>query len=391
MSAPAAKPLMGRLFWKFFVFLWLAQLLTAMGVGAMIWLARNEHGSGGFPPTVGFREHPAPGIPTGATMAPGDRSGPPSLPPGPPRLLPPLMPMLAGSIVSLVFAALLAAYFARPIRDLREALGAISEGALDTRVSPRMRERRDELSALGVEFDHMAARLQSVVEGQRRLLHDVSHELRSPLARLQAAADLLRQQPDRSAVFVEQIERDTNRMNRLVGELLTLARLDTGIQPNMDEYVELMRLLAEIAQDGNLEAEASACRIVLDGAGPATVRGNAELIRRALENVIRNALRFSPPGGRIVIHLQHDPVQGRVGIEIADSGPGVAASDLDAMFEPFFRSGAEDTYSGYGLGLAIARQVVKQHGGEIEACNGAGGGLVVRIFLPAEQGRQRPR
>lgn len=391
MSARATRPLIGRLFWKFFVFLWLAQLLTAMGVGAMIWLARNEHGPGGFPPTVGFHEHPAPGMPAGATMAPGDRSGPPSLPPGPPRLLPPLMPMLAGSIVSLVFAALLAAYFARPIRDLREALGNISEGRLDTRVSPRMRTRQDELSELGVEFDHMAARLQNVVEGQRRLLHDVSHELRSPLARLQAAADLLRQQPDRSAVFVERIERDTNRMNRLVGELLTLARLDAGIQTNMDEQVDLKALLASIIDDADLEAESRACRIELSGDDVATIRGNGELVRRALENVIRNALRYSPNGGRVVIRLRPDPVAARVSIEIADEGPGVAASELDALFEPFFRSRAEETYSGYGLGLAIARQVVKQHGGAIMACNGAEGGLVVRIFLPAEQAQQRTR
>ena len=173
---------MGRLFWKFFLIFWLAQLVTSIGVGVAIWLEHPVHGAAGGMFAGGAPPPPPPGVD-------------PALRPPPPQhgWLPPPLPILAGSVVSLLFAALLAWYFARPIRNLRAAFESVAGGKLETRIGASMGRRKDELADLGQDFDHMAARLQALLDTQRRLLHDVSHELRSPLARLQAAADLMRQ------------------------------------------------------------------------------------------------------------------------------------------------------------------------------------------------------
>lgn len=363
---------MGRLFWKFFLFFWLAQVITALGVGIAIWTLRPAHpDSRPPPPPQEWRE------------ANIDRPPPSRPPPGGLRWLPPLMPIVAGGFVSLLFAALLAWYFARPIRTLRAAFEAVADGQLDTRASPHMGTRRDELADLGADFDRMAERLQTLIDGQRRLLHDVSHELRSPLARLQAAADLMRQQPERSAEFIERLERDTARMDRLVGELLTLARLDAGMGEAPREAVDLTALIGEIAEDARVEAESRDCHIELAANGTPTVAGNPDLLRRALENVLRNALRHSPMGGNITISI--DTANGLANVAIADAGEGVADSDLEAIFEPFYRAGNTDAFAGYGLGLAITRRVMQVHGGTVQAKNRPAGGLVVTLSLPDKQ------
>lgn len=351
---------MGRLFWKFFFFFWLAQVVTSLGVGSAIWFLRPPH------------ERPPP--PHELHRSP-DVGRPP-----PPLMRGPLIPILAGSVVSLVFAALLAWYFARPIRTLRRAFEDAAVGKLETRVGAAMGTRRDELTALGGDFDRMAERLQKLIDGQRRLLHDVSHELRSPLARLQAAADLMRQQPDRADEFVARIERDIARMDHLVGELLTLARLDATIDDAAREPVDLAELVEEIADDACLEAETRNCRIDLSLAAEVCVTANQDLLRRALENVLRNALRHSPSGGSVAISLQAGAGQAR--IIIADMGDGVPAADLETIFEPFFRAANATPFAGYGLGLAISRRVVQLHGGTIRAENQSAGGLAVTISLP---------
>lgn len=378
---------LGRLFWKFFFFFWLAQLVTSVGVGISIWLLRPEiHWELPEPPGEGRPPDNFPGMggpPPQADMA-GAVAGPPAPRPGPPRqrsLLPPLMPILAGSIVSLLFAALLAWYFARPIRNLRAAFEAVAGGRLETRIGDTMGRRRDELSDLGTDFDRMAERLQGLLDGQRRLLHDVSHELRSPLARLQAAADLMRQQPERGADFIERIERDTARMDRLVGELLTLARLDSGMAGKLDQDFDLGEMIHDIADDARIEADPKACRIATALASPLPVRGNPELLHRAIENVVRNAVRHSPRGGLISIEGQADAETHTLRIGIADAGPGVPDTNLEAIFAPFFRG--EGTGAGYGLGLAITRRVVAAHGGSVNAANRTQGGLRVTIRLPA--------
>lgn len=374
---------MGRLFWKFFLFLWLAQVVTTFGVGIAIWLLHPDRGEQRFerpPPAHVEGSAPPAALPPPAPGEAGDdwpRS--PGPPPPPHSPLPPLLPLIAGSLVSLVFAALLAWYFARPIRNLGQAFESVAAGRLDTRIGPAMGRRHDELADLGSGFDSMAERLQGLVDRQRRLLHDVSHEMRSPLARVQAAVDLMRQQPERSLEFIERIERDTGRMDRLVGELLTLARLDAGIPGNISMSVDLSALIRSIVEDAKLEAEPKRCRVEVSVTDRLVVRGNQDLIRRAIENVVRNALRHTPYGGRIFIATRS--ARDRIDIEVADEGKGVAEADLKAIFEPFFRSVSEDAFSGYGLGLAITRSIVEAHGGEIHARNRSEGGLVVTIGL----------
>jgi len=365
----------GRLFWKFFFIFWLAQLVTTLGVGMMMWLHRPE-----FQPP-----HP---VPAGANPPPPPRPGMPPPPrpgmPPPPRpgMPLPLLPLLSGGVVSLLFAAGLAWYFAYPIRSLGKAFDDVAAGKLDARVDARLHRRRDEFADLGAGFDHMAARLQELLDGQRRLLHDVSHELRSPLARLQAAADLMRQQPERAPEFLERIQRDTGRMDRLVGELLTLARLDAGMAGDMSERVDLGALMDDIANDEALEAQGKDCRIEVDVPEGLAVAGSGDMLRRALENVVRNALRHSPRAGTVRLTARADAGGEGVGIAIEDQGPGVPEDQLKAIFEPFVR-GEGSRGAGYGLGLAITRRAVAAHGGSVVARNLPGGGLSVVLRLPS--------
>jgi signal transduction histidine kinase len=368
---------MGRLFWKFFLIFWLAQVVTAVGVGIAVWLAHPAFGpapaafGGGSPPAMLNESGPSS---LSKPLSHAVEPPPHHLPP------PPTVPFLAGSIVSLLFAALLAWYFAKPIRSLRAAFESVARGRFETRIGASMGRRNDELADLGQDFDHMAGRLESLIDAQRRLLHDVSHELRSPLARLQAAADLMRQQPERGSEFVERIERDTTRMDKLVGELLTLARLDTGMAGNLDEEADLCEIIAGIAEDAQFEADGKRCTIELDLNGPVVTRGNSELLHRAVENVVRNAVRHSREGG--VITVTGAAVKGGLRVSVADGGPGVPDRDLGSIFEPFFRSDPSRTAAGHGLGLAITRRVVEAHGGTVSAANRPEGGLLVTLDLP---------
>lgn len=377
---------MGRLFWKFFFFFWLAQLVTSIGVGVTIWVSRPDDASprGAFqppPPGNGFGVT-GPGAAWGPGGPPPRPDGPPAMPGRGPLWMPPLMPLIAGSMVSLLFAALLAWYFARPIRKLRGAFEAVASGRLETRIGASLANRHDELASLGLDFDRMAERLQGLLDSRQRLLHDVSHELRSPLARLQAAADLVRQRPERSEAFVERVERETLRMDHLVGELLTLARLDAGMAGRAGERVDLADLIGQIAEDAQLEGRPRRCGIETDVGEGLSVWGDQDLLHRMLENVVRNALRYSPEGGRLLIEARADTLRQQLSIGIADEGPGVREADLARIFQPFQRGEGEAGGSGYGLGLAITRRVAEAHGGTVVAANRPGGGLLVTITLP---------
>lgn len=322
-------------------------------------------------------EHPAPQHPAGEAHNP-------SPPPSPhPHLPMPAVPLIAGVLVSLLFAALLAWYFATPIRSLRAAFEAAAGGRLGQRLAPEMGRRRDELADLGRDFDRMAQQLKNLMDGQRRLLHDVSHELRSPLARLQAAIGLAHQQPERADQLLARIELEAERMDRLVSELLTLSRLEAGMAGRLDDEVDLGELLDTLVEDARFEAQARGCRV--DYAGPEEtplLRGNAELLHRALENVVRNAIKHSPPGGLVSIAVQANGAPERFCLRVLDSGEGVPEGDLQAIFAPFFRSEGFASPDGHGLGLAISRRVVELHGGTIAAANRSDGGLCVSIVLP---------
>jgi signal transduction histidine kinase len=294
--------------------------------------------------------------------------------------LTPFIPLAAALVASLLFAALLAWYFSRPIRSLRQAFEAASHGDLAPRFADTGK-RGDELTDLGRDFDRMTARLRSLMDGQRRLLHDVSHEMRSPLARLQAAIGLAHQNPARMAASFERIERESVRMDKLVDELLTLSRLEAGALAGSREEIDVAELLHGIVGDAQFEAATQGRTVTALGTADVLLLGQPDLLARAIENVVRNAIKHSPEGETIVV--ESAAREGTLQVRVLDRGPGVAPPDLQAIFEPFFRSsGTEKDVEGHGLGLAIARQVVQQHGGTIDAANREGGGLCVEIALP---------
>lgn len=356
---------MGRLFWKFFFFIWVAQLTTLVAVSTFFWWEhqrREQRWQQGQP--ADFR--PAP--------PPGPDSGPP--PRRPSRM--PLEPLVGGLLGSVVFAALLARHFARPIRNLRAAFDAAAAGDLEVRVGTAMGSRRDELAELGRDFDRMVGQLQSLVNGQRRLLHDVSHELRSPLARLQAATGLARQQPGKIEASLDRIEKESVRIDGLVGELLTLSRLEAGTGQIRRERIELGELVAGIVDDARFEARARDVEVLLAATAEAAVEGDPELLQRAIENVVRNAVKFTVPGTQVRVACQIHA--GEASIRVEDAGPGVDEADLPHIFEPFYRAASDG--GGHGLGLAIAHRVVESTGGRLRAANLAEGGLRVEILLP---------
>lgn len=363
---------MGRLFWKFFISFWLAQVVSVGVVGVVLWTMHGDQ-----PGSPGFFEAAPPHMQSPAA-SPG--YAPPPGPPPSARAVMPMLPIVAGAVISLLFATLLAAYFARPIGVLRSGFADVANGQLARRIGPSMAHRYDELGDLGLHFDHMANRLQLLIGAQQRLLHDVSHELRSPLARLQAAIELLQQQPARGPELVERLQRDIGRMDALVGELLTLARVDSGMTERREELVDLAEVVADIVEDAQLEASAKDCTLRVSINQPLVIRGNHELLHRALENVLRNALRHSP--AHASIDISGSCRDGRLQLAVADSGPGVAEDDLTRIFEPFFRSVPAVGSSGYGLGLAITRSIIGSHGGSVSALNHLPGGLLICIDLP---------
>ena len=283
------------------------------------------------------------------------------------------------------FAALLAWYFSRPIRALRSAFEAAAAGDLAPRFGPGAKGG-DELVDLGRDFDRMSARLRALMDGQRRLLHDVSHELRSPLARMQAALGLAHQQPDKIGITLERIERESNRMDQLIGELLTLSRLEASPDVLRREPVDLVELVDGLVADARFEADQAAggeaLRVEFGADERVGVEGDPDLLWSALENVVRNAAKHGAPGGIVTVSVR--AIDGVARVDVCDRGPGIVPADLPAIFQPFFRAGASRTgIDGHGLGLAIAQRVVQAHGGEIVAANRDGGGLQVTITLPS--------
>lgn len=372
---------LGRLFWKFLVFFFLAQMSAVLGVGLAIWATMPAQSA--MPPLFA----PVPPRENARPPAPPDHpSAARSARPPPPRRSPepPLVHLAAGAVVSLVFAALLAGYVSRPIRRLREALERGADGQLAPGVSASMGKRRDELADLGRDFDRMARHTAQLMAAQRRLLHDVSHEMRSPLARLSAIVGLIRQQPRNLDAHLQRLEHESTRIDRLLSELLTLSRLESvgeGRQPERSEPVDMAELLAEIIEDAAPESAQAGCRIEFARpASEANMHGDPALLYRLFDNLIRNALTHAAAGGWIGISVSLGDREIEVCVE--DNGPGVPNEDLPGLFAPFYRSAAANGRKGHGLGLAIARQISENHGGRIEAVNRPESGLRVSVRLP---------
>jgi len=292
--------------------------------------------------------------------------------------------LIAALIASLIFSAVLAWYLTRPVRHLQSAAYRLAKGELDTRVMPLIGRRRDEIANLGRDFDHMASQLQALVSAQQRLLHDVSHELRSPLARLQVALGLGRQQPEKLSTMLERIERETERLDELVGQLLTLSRLEANVDNEGESRIDVAELLSSVVDDAVFEAEAAGRKVALQIHDEASLQGKPELLRRAFENVIRNAVKYTDPGTTVEVNSRIDTATRQFEVSVCDHGPGVEEDELVSIFEPFVRAGkaASGGRDGYGLGLAIAKRAIVAHGGTIEAFNSSHGGLCFVIRLP---------
>lgn len=302
-----------------------------------------------------------------------------------PRHLP-MFPLLIVFIGSLLFSAGLAWYITRPIRFLREATNYFAEGKLNTRVMQNIGTRRDEITDLARDFDYMAEQVQQLVTAQKRLLNDVSHELRSPLARIQVAIEMGRQQPEKINDLVQRIEKETQRLDELVGELLTLSRLESGINEdhNTNDYFDISGLVESIANDARFEAESQNKQVIFHNENEILIHGSIELLRRAIENVIRNAIFYTAEISQVEITLQYE--NDYVEITVCDKGKGVSDEKLTQLFMPFVRvndNRQNVKKPGYGLGLAIAFRAIEVHKGSIVAFNRKQGkGLCIAICLP---------
>jgi len=298
-----------------------------------------------------------------------------------------LLNLLAVMLVGGIFCFWLARHIAGPVVQLSEAASRIADGWFDARGDKSIRLRRDEIGRLGVSFDRMAERIESLVRGQQRLLGDVSHELRSPLARLSVAEGLLRQcPPEEREEYLDRIELEVEHLDRLIGQLLTLARIDNGADSSRKEKTELSSLIQEVAVDGNFEAQSRRCAVRVDSMDACTTTGTGEQLRRAIENVVRNAIRYTRPSTDVEITIRRQRVHAlsRAVVQVRDHGPGVPSEHLEKIFLPFYRVptvNGEQT-GGAGLGLAITERIVRMYGGGVSAANAPDGGLVVKLELP---------
>jgi two-component system sensor histidine kinase CpxA len=284
------------------------------------------------------------------------------------------------TLIGVVFCFVISRYLTGPLAKLGAAAAQIAEGRLDTRVAPSLRDRRDEIADLARNFDRMAERIEALVTGQRRLLGDVSHELRSPLSRLMVALSLVKQgPPEETAESLERIGLEARRLDALIGQLLALSRIDSGVDRGAPAPFDLTNLVQEVANDGDFEAHARGRRVVLRQTDASTVSGHEELLRSAVENVVRNAIRHTAEGTAVEISLQ--AANSRALLRVRDHGPGVPPSMLTEIFQPFRRVGNGNP-EGAGLGLAIAERAVTVHRGKILARNAPGGGLAVEFDLP---------
>lgn len=465
---------MGRLFWKFFLFLFIAQLTTALAVGAFIQFKANDRESkarvdlspisqslveaaqttlqfGGLPGlkqllqrweeqalkhrvyVIDSHQHDllnraiTPNLIEKATQSQNkgtypsvarvEVNGEPYLifvastigrgnrmvrhlpyedkellpPPKPPRFNPlfraivtfPLKALMIAALASALFAAILAWYFSKPISRLRHAFKRAAEGDLQFSVASQMNTRNDELSDLGQHFDEMIKRLNTLMQGQSRLLHHVSHELRSPLARMQMALGLAIQTPAKAVGMLDRIALEAERMDKLIGELLELSRFESGMVALNKERFSFNALLDNIIEDANFEATNKNIKIVSEISELISIEGQVDLLHRAIENVVRNAIKYGPNDS--VIHIKAVINKQQLELSITDEGAGVLETELEDIFKPFVRGNSGSQVVGHGVGLAITKQVIEAHGGQVSARNIKPTGFSVILTLPSSR------
>lgn len=285
-------------------------------------------------------------------------------------------------LVSAVICYLLALYLTRPVLRLRTAADSIAAGDLAARADQSLERRRDEIGALVRDFNHMAERIEQLVNAQRQLVSDISHELRSPLARLTVALALARRKAgDQVTPMLDRMDREAERLNEMIGNLLSLSRMEATTERDERKTVNVNQLLREVVADAQFEAEHRGASVQYQGNGDCPVSGHPALLRSAMENVVRNAIRYTAPG--TPVEVTSGCSNNMLSIKVRDHGPGIPETELTKIFRPFYRvENARDRDSGgTGLGLAITERVVRLHGGKVEAHNHPSGGLSVEIQL----------
>ena len=298
-----------------------------------------------------------------------------------------ILRLLVVLVLGGIFCFWLSRYLTTPLLRLRSTTNELAEGNLGARVANKLTKRRDEVGQLGRDFNVMAERLESMVKAQQRLLGDISHELRSPLARLGVALGLARQRSGAEAHgALDRIERESDNLNEMIKQLLELTRLESGTDGRKRAEVDLAALVQDVAEDADFEARSVNRSVRVVASEACSINGVEELLRSAVENVVRNAVRFTPEGTAVEVALrrQNGYVDHFAVISVRDRGKGVPEDALEKIFHPFYRAeDARDRQSGggTGLGLAITERAVLMHGGTVEAFNLNGGGFSVEMRL----------
>ncbi|MCQ9325649.1 HAMP domain-containing sensor histidine kinase [Neisseria dentiae] len=288
-------------------------------------------------------------------------------------------------LVGLLLAYILTNNIIKPIRVLGFGMNRLAAGDLETRIAQQMDDRDDELSQLAGQFDKMAAQLQKLVAKERHLLHHVSHEMRSPLARMQAIVGLIQSQPQKQEQYLKRLEGELTRMDTLVGELLTLSRLETSNMSLEKDNLALVPFFTQLVEDSQAVAEQNGQKVLLEiekVPETAQLHANEGFLYRAFDNVIRNAMAYSPEGSTIKVFLHQDAKNWLV--DVTDNGPGVDEMQLPHIFTAFYRADSSAHKPGTGLGLAITQHVIHQHCGKIIAENIRPNGLRMRFILPKQ-------
>jgi two-component system OmpR family sensor kinase len=344
------KPFRFGIFWKLLLMLWLSMVLSV--VAAIVFVRYSMEAMVAPPPEV---------------LAVG---------------VFPIVPLVTGSLAMLFVGVAIAWYLAGPIRHMRHGLRQVALGRFDTRILPMMRGRSDELAEVAEDFDRMAIQLQQLTQSRQQLLHDVSHELRSPLARMQAAVGLYRQDPAQATVLIERIERESGRLDALIEQLLTLYQLEAAADSGTHETLDLLDLLRAVADDADFEARSMSRQVHLQSEGSFVSQVHGELLCRAFENVVRNAVKYTAPDTVVNIVTQVDASGNQLVVTVSDRGPGVPEESYERMFVPFVRVEGSESVRGAGLGLAIASRAIERAGGRIVASARSGGGLTMTLHIP---------
>ena len=276
----------------------------------------------------------------------------------------------------------LARYVSKPVERLQRSARSLAAGNMEARVGEEFSRRRDELGVLARDFDTMADHVRNLIASKEDLLRAMSHELRSPLARLRVASGLARRPDADVPRQLDRIELEAERLDTLIGQMLQLSHL-RSVPALPREPLDLTSVLLEVVEDARLEASAADKRCRVDAGGSLSVEGDHNLLRTAIENVLRNAVRFTPPGSAVAVTMGRE--RRRVLVQIEDRGPGVPEAELERIFEPFYRvaESRDRDSGGTGLGLAITARIVRLYDGDVRASNAPEGGLKVEIRLPA--------